>query len=317
MADTQSGRQAVGGSNSAGPPLKGQRPITSEASTTAAGSDIASALIKESPTFGVAHRVEGLAEDAAAYSPSFARAGNAIFYHSQTADRSALMRADTDFHGAVLRVNRVLDDGARNFHPRPSPDGKQMAFDSDRDGQRGVYVADIDGGRARRVSGDGYGAVPSWAPDGRRLIFVKAEPGRGRVWNLWQLIVATGELRRLTSHAYGQPWGASWFSDSRRIAYSHEDRLIVLDLARRTSQAYRSPRAGRLLRTPAVSPDDGYILLQVFRDGVWLLDVSSGSMRKVLDDRSAEEYAWSSDGRRIAYHSRRSGQWSLWTMTAP
>ena len=29
---------------------------------------------------------------------------------------------------------------------------------------------------------------------------------------------------------YGQPWGGSWFPDGRRIAYSHEDRLIVRDL---------------------------------------------------------------------------------------
>ena len=265
-------------------------------------------------SFTPAQRAEGLARDAAVYSPAFAMDGKTIFYHARTASRSALMRADTNADGVVVRVVPVVADDARNFHARPSPNGVSIAFDSDRDGERGVYVADADGGHARKVSGKGYAAVPSWSPDGRSLVFVRAEPAHQRVWNLWQLTLASGELRRLTSHPYGQPWGGSWFPDGQRIAYSHEDRIIVRDIALGTSRVYSSPRPGRLLRTPAVSPDGRRILFQVFRDGVWLLDLTSSSMRKVLDDPSAEEYSWSPDGRRVAYHSRRSGQWGVWTM---
>ena len=265
-------------------------------------------------SFTPAHRAEGLARDAAVYSPTFAADGKTIFYHARTASRSALMRADTNADGVVLRVAPVVADDARNFHARPSPDGTHIAFDSDRDGERAVYVADADGSHARQVSGKGYAAVPSWSPDGRSLVFVRAEPAHPRTWNLWQLTLASGQLRRLTSHPYGQPWGGSWFPDGQRIAYSHEDRIIVLDIGRGTHRVYRSPQSGRLLRTPAVSPDGRRILFQVYRDGVWLLDVASGSMRKVLDDRSAEEFSWSPDGRRVAYHSRRSGQWGVWTM---
>jgi catechol 2,3-dioxygenase-like lactoylglutathione lyase family enzyme/transcriptional regulator with XRE-family HTH domain len=265
-------------------------------------------------SFTPAHQAEGLARDAAVYSPTFAADGKTLFYHAKTASRSALMRADTNADGVVLRVAPVVADNARNFHARPSPDGTHIAFDSDRDGQRAVYVADADGGHARRVSGKEYAAVPSWSPDGRSLVFVRAEPARPRTWNLWQLTLASGELRRLTSHPYGQPWGGSWFPDGQQIAYSREDRIIVLDIARGTRRVYASPQPGRLLRTPAVSPDGRRILFQVYHDGVWLLDVASGTMRKVHDDRSAEEFSWSPDGRRVAYHSRRSGQWGVWTM---
>jgi Tol biopolymer transport system component len=239
-----------------------------------------------------------------------------MFYHVRTPNRSALMRANIDAQQHVSQISVVVDDNARNFHVRPSPDGKRIAFDSDRGGSRAVYVADVDGRHARRLSGRGYGAAPTWSPDGKRLVFIRAEPARPRVWNLWQLTLASGELSRLTAHRYGQVWSGSWFPDGRRIAYSHEDHLIVLDLLHKSRVVYSSPRAGRLVRTPAVSPDGQWIIFQVFRDGAWLLDVTSGAMRRVLADPSAEEYGWSPDGRTVAFHSRRSGEWAIWTMRA-
>jgi YD repeat-containing protein len=63
-----------------------------------------------------------------------------------------------------------------------------------------------------------------------------------------------------------------------------------------------------------VSPDGRRIVFQVYRDGVWTLDVATGATRRVLEDERAEEFAWDSDGRRIAYHSRRDGVWRIWLM---
>jgi hypothetical protein len=256
------------------------------------------------------------APDAAEYSPSFASVGSAMFYHAESGGESSLMRADTDSNGAILRVTSVVDDHARNFHARPSPDGERIAFDSDREGERAVYVADADGQNVRRISGPGFAAIPSWSPDGGTLAYVRAEADRPRVWNLWMTDLDSGEERRLTSFKVGQPWGASWFPDGRRIAYSHETRLVIMDLETGKERAFRSPIKGRLVRTPAVSPDGTRILFQVYRDGAWLLDLRDDSMRRVLSDPSAEEYTWAPDGRRVAYHSRQSGNWGVWVMAS-
>jgi hypothetical protein len=251
------------------------------------------------------------------FSPSFASAGTAVFLPvGRTADaRSALVSAGS--LDGDLRVMTLVDDGAKNDHVQPSPDGTRIAFDSDRDGERGVYVASHTGTDVRRVSGPGLAAVPTWSPDATRLTFARAEPDRPRVWNLWLLTLASGEMRRLTQFRDGQTWSASWFTDGRRICYTHDDRLVVFDLESGRSQEYLSPVPRRMVRTPAVSPDGQRVVFQVYRDGAWMLNLKDGSMVRTLTDPSAEEFAWSPDGRRVAFHSRRDGEWGIWMMGPP
>jgi hypothetical protein len=250
---------------------------------------------------------------ASAYSPAFGPDA-ALYFHEQHGAASVLKVAHTAGSGEIINVSSIVDDASLNFHPRPSPDGSRIAFDSDRDGTRGVYVGAADGSGVIKISGSGYAAVPSWSPDGTRLAFVRAEPDAPKVWNVWTAAADGSQLQRRTHHRVGQTWGASWFPDNRRIAYSVETHLVVLDLQSGVRTTFASPIAGRLLRTPAVSPDGRRIIFQVHREGVWLLDVRTRQMQRVLADPTAEEFTWTPDGRRVAFHSRRSGQWSVWMM---
>jgi hypothetical protein len=254
-------------------------------------------------------------ENGPSFSPAFASNGTALFFHTGRSSDSRSALETATLGGDDLQVMTILDDGARNYHVQPSPDGDHVAFDSDRDGERGVYIANRDGTEVHRVSGAGYAAVPTWSPDSKRLAFVRAETDRPDVWNLWLLDTETGDMRRLTSFTMGQTWGASWFTDGNRICYTHEDRLLVRDLRESgTTREYLSPVPNRLVRTPAVSPDGTHVIFQVARSGAWLLDLTDGSMRCVLTDPTAEEFAWSPDGRRVAFHSRRDGQWGIWLL---
>jgi len=257
------------------------------------------------------------AGNAPLYSPSFGATGTSMFFHAGRTGTTSLMQATLAADGSIAAVETVLRDGSTSYHIQESPAQSQIAFDSDREGERAVYVADRDGSHARRISGVGYAAVPRWSPDGTRLVFVRAEPQRPKVWNLWMADLTTSTLRRLTSHKSGQSWGGSWFPDGVRLAYSFEDRLVILDTATGAERVYRSPVRRHLVRTPAVSPDGRLIVFQVYTDGTWELNVPDGSMRRILDDKSAEEFAWTPDGAALAYHSRRSGEWSIWRMAAP
>jgi YD repeat-containing protein len=247
------------------------------------------------------------------FSPSFGADGAALFFHTGR-DAGRLQR--TALSGDdQFTPQAILSGSAHNFHVRPSPDGQRLAFDSDRDGTRAVYVGSRDGANIQQVSGPGFAAVPSWSPDQKWLAFVRGETSRPHVWNLWLRDMTTGELTRVSNFPGGQVWSASWFPDSQSISFSHDDQLIVMDLTTSRTRAYPSPLPRRLARTPAVSPDGTRIVFQVFGDGVWMLDVRNGGMHRILDDGTAEEFAWDPRGRRIAYHSRRDGRWRIWMLT--
>jgi Helix-turn-helix domain/Dipeptidyl peptidase IV (DPP IV) N-terminal region/WD40-like Beta Propeller Repeat len=260
------------------------------------------------------HSMADVLSDGPALSPAFASVGSAMFYRPDATAGDVGVARGGDGLGSVLRITSVIEPRARNFHARPSPDGASIAFDSDRDGERGVYVSDVEGRNVRRVSGEGFAAIPSWSPEGRTLAFVRAEPGQRDLWNLWTVTLATGETRRVTSYGEGQLWGASWFPDGRQVVYSHDDRLVVLDLATGSERTYPSPIKGSPVRTPAVSPDARRVVFQVQRQGTWLLDLQNGTMRKVMADPTAEAYTWSPDSQRIAYYSRSDEKWGVWVM---
>jgi WD40 repeat protein/dipeptidyl peptidase IV (DPP IV)-like protein len=249
------------------------------------------------------------------FSPAFASNGSALFFHTGGPhDQHSAIATSNMSPGYDLAVMTIIDDGARNYHAQPSPDGRTIAFDSDRDGERGVYLASRNGGNVRRISGEGYAAVPSWSPDGRRLAYIRAEESNPKVWNLWLQSLDDGRETRLTDYRDGQTWSASWFPDGRRICYAHEDRLVILDLDDGREQAFASPVKGRLVRTPAVSPDGSKVIFQVHRQGAWMLNVADGSMQYVLTDPTAEEFAWAPDGRHVAFHSRRDGAWGIYVI---
>lgn len=69
-----------------------------------------------------------------------------------------------------------LVHGGAFWNPALSPDGKRLAFISDRSGAPEVWISSPNGSEPRQVTHDGVAAFPSWTPDGRSIVYVTLEP---------------------------------------------------------------------------------------------------------------------------------------------
>jgi tricorn protease len=72
-------------------------------------------------------------------------------------------------------VLRVTDHKAREIYPRYSPDGKWIAFSSDREGNYDVFVIPATGGKAKQLTfHSAPDTVVGWTPDGKNVIFTSS-----------------------------------------------------------------------------------------------------------------------------------------------
>jgi TolB protein len=79
-------------------------------------------------------------------------------------------------------LTNLTNDADWDVSPAWSPDGEQIAFASDRDGNWEIYVLDVGGGGATRLTNEpAEDAHPTWAPHGNRIAFAstRAEPDPG------------------------------------------------------------------------------------------------------------------------------------------
>jgi Tol biopolymer transport system component len=190
--------------------------------------------------------------------------------------------------------------------PAWSPDGKQIAFASAREGSFDIYVMNADGTDTRRLTTSATNDQgPTWSPDGSRLAFSRSSDG-GHVW----VMNADGSgARRLTDELAeeGEP---AWSPDGRWIAYTR--RATGSDF-REIWMAHPDGSGRRGVTSlqarsyaPAWAPDSTQLAFSANGDGarydIYVISADGKNLHRPLSSPAdAFEPAWSPDGSEIAF----------------
>ena len=211
---------------------------------------------------------------------------------------------------AIIRVARHYTD---NWSLAWSPDGRRIAFVSDRDGNLEIYAASADGSDLTRLThNDMVDREPALSPDGGRVAFVSDRDGNLEIY----AVNADGsEMARLTNND-ADDWQPVWSPDGRRIAFVSErdGNLEIYAVNVDGSDLTRLSNNPSGDWSPAWSPDGRRIVYVSAREivpryapahtEIYAMNADGSEITRLTNsDRVAREPAWSPDGRRIAFSS--------------
>lgn len=219
------------------------------------------------------------------------RAGEAIRLANHPALSPDGITLAFDWDGDVWRVpvmggtaRRLTNHPARDREPRFSPDGKQIAFVSERTGSHQVHVMPVEGGTPRQLTFHTAGcSLQEWCPDGRRLLI---NASRDHFWRHPERFFTIEVEFRRSEHLLFDDYGQN---------------------------GCLSPDGKSLLFTREGPPwwRKGYHGSQASQ--IWRYDLESMEYRLLLAEGSDCRWPlWRPDGKGFYYVSGRSGSFNLW-----
>ena len=230
-----------------------------------------------------------------------------------------------------LAVTKLTSDPADDAFPCFSPDGRAIAFSSNRSGHWDIFVMDTDGKNVVSITtGPSQDLHPTFSPDGRHLAYCSS--GRDGQWEIWVADLQSGE-RTMVGFGLFPAWsprtdkdviafqkarqrGGRWFSlwtmDLDRGEPTNVSEIAVSPNAALVAPSW-SPDGKRLTFATVVEPD---ATQAAGSQDIWAVNADGTRRQRLTDGKGT--YAtpcWSGDGR-IYFVSDRGGVESIWSTQA-
>jgi tricorn protease len=144
-------------------------------------------------------------------------------------------------------------------HARWSPDGRKIAFVSDRTGEEQIWLVDQDGNGAPEQLTTTFAAMlsaPVWSPDSKRLAFADKDG------KLYSLEIADRSLTQVADDEFGSIFDYTWSPDGNWLAFSldnlNDQRTLCL-WSRQTGTVHRISSPYFNEYSPAWDPEGNYL----------------------------------------------------------
>jgi Tol biopolymer transport system component len=203
-----------------------------------------------------------------------------------------------------------------------SPDGRWLAFDSDRSGNADLYRQPLGGGEPEQLTTDPADDFwPNWSPDGREIVFHAFREGRRHLF----IMSSDGRERQQITFGADDERTGEWSPDGRTLYFlrnfngpGSEVRSISRDKSGRWEPARRVYRGNTL---PVVVSPDGRLVAFATGGAVWAMGPTGESPHILVprsdrpEDPQATYLSWSEDGRTLYYLGvNAAGLVSIWSV---
>ncbi len=203
-------------------------------------------------------------------------------------------------------------------YPAWGPNGRSVAFVSERDGNEEIYIMPLDGTSLTNLTRHpAKDWTPAWSPDGQWIAFASF---RDDNWELYAVHPDGTELIRLTENEVSD-LSPAWSPDGKTLAFTSK--------RHGNWEIYRMPWRGDLVTrltensgsdlSPSWSPDGQWITFESTRDGdaeIYLMRTDGSEQHNLTNWPYADEHGpvWSPDSQWIAFYSNRDGDWDIYAI---
>jgi Tol biopolymer transport system component len=255
--------------------------------------------------------------------PRWSPGGSKIFYSS-----NYNIWEMNGFDGSGKK--QLTQKGGEN--PGCSPDNSKIVFMSNRNGERNVWITNIDGSTQQILTTESANYGPTWSPDGKMIAFASRRWRNGKIWRM----KPDGSDQQYLTTGGSDDWAPDYSPDGSRIVFASirtgKIHVWAMNADGSGQRQLTFDPGDKTLAThgwsgPVWSPDGRFIAFSHGidsnhdnkidwrdNDNIWTMNADGSKILPITFSCSYDDEnpAWSPDGTKIAFASNRNGNRDIW-----